>query len=343
MTPHTVSDRDLRAALKPFTAPDNLRSVAALMFDICLYVGAVFVAAAARSVPLQLIAGILAGAAIARLFVLGHDAVHRSLFSSRLANAIAARVAFAPALHNVTLWRQVHNAEHHQQTNVAGLNSFSPLTPLEYLALPSWRRAAERLFRHPLGLGVCYMVRRWWAHKFLPRPGAAGSAWADLGLLLAIVAAQLALLVWLAGDAWSTAVLFAVVLPYLVWNQLIGLTVWLQHTHPDIAWRQEEGGAGVLTTTPWVRGPGWWDALWHNIMAHPSHHVSARIPWHRLPRAMAMVSELSCGSLVISTFGPRHVLRVARECQLYDYDAGAWMRFSDVKVGWFPPSVRGVA
>ena len=39
----------------------------------------------------------------------------------------------------------------------------------EFDALPAWRRALERFYRSPLGLGPYYLKERWWRDKLFPR------------------------------------------------------------------------------------------------------------------------------------------------------------------------------
>src|SRR5438046_10571125 len=104
------------------------------------------------------------------LFILGHDASHRTLVANKALNAILARIVFLPCLHNYTLWVIQHNRLHHQSANVKGLNSYSPLSPDEFAAATVGRRLLERIYRSPAGFGFYYLVERWWADKFFPWP-----------------------------------------------------------------------------------------------------------------------------------------------------------------------------
>ena len=119
-------EKHIREEMGEFAKPANIPSAVAFAVDVLLFTGGIAGAVLAEPIWVKLAAVVIAGVAISMLFILGHDAAHMSLFSSRRANAIFGRITFLPCLHNYTLWIIQHNRLHHQSTNVRGLNSFSP-------------------------------------------------------------------------------------------------------------------------------------------------------------------------------------------------------------------------
>ena len=332
--------REASAVASSFAQPRTLISVAAIIFDWVLLVAAVLIAVVASALLVKLAAAIVAGTAISMLFILGHDAAHRSLVANRTLNEILGRVLFLPCLHNYTLWVVQHNRLHHQSANVKGLNSFSPLSPEEYSNATAGRRLIERIYRSPVGFGLYYLIERWWRDKFFPRPGTRSwrryQAWADL----AVLCIWMGLLTWglievglrTEGASPITALFWGFVLPFLVWNQLMGMTAFLQHTHPNVAWfraRGEEYGMySPAEHTVLVNFPAWYDVLSHNIMQHQAHHINARIPWFRLKVAQRRLSELTGPDVTVARMSVKYLLYLTRNCQLYDYESGVWLRFS---------------
>jgi omega-6 fatty acid desaturase (delta-12 desaturase) len=329
----------LRNATDEFTQPNDVVATAAFAFDVTLYLAGVVAAVTGESPWLKIAGVVAAGTATSTLFILGHDAAHKSLFASRLANAIVARIAFLPCLHNYTLWVIQHNRMHHQATNVRGANSFWPLSLAEYRALPRWRRALERCYRNVAGFGVYYLVERWWKDKYFPRAATPDAkragAWRDFALLSSWLVALCAGLVALADATGqrvpAVAIVWGFVLPFLVWNALMGLTAYLQHTHPRLPWfrsqseARAERGQGELATH--VVYPAWYDLLSHNIMWHPAHHANPRVPWFRLQSAQRRLNQLLGERVIVERMTPAYVLRLTRACQLYDYDARLWLDF----------------
>ncbi len=274
------------------------------------------------------------------LFVLGHDAAHRSLVSGKKLNAVLARLVFLPCLHNYTLWVIEHNRLHHQFNNVRGLNSYSPLSPEEFSRASRGRRILERAYRSPAGFGVYYLVERWWKHKFLPRaaltPKQRARGWLDFSILLIWGTVLIWVLTQIGGkfsDANSLwAIVWGFVAPFLVWNQLMGTTAFLQHTHPRVPWFRSREETGATTSqvelTVLVQYPAWYDVLSHNIMQHQAHHISARIPWFRLKAAQRNLTPLLGSDVVVERMGIGYLMKIARQCQLYDYDLNKWMPFT---------------
>ena len=330
----------VRGAMEEFAGPANVPSAIAFLADAALYIGAVVIAVLAEPIWVKVAAVIIAGTATSMLFILGHDAAHMSLFSSRRANAIFGRVMFLPCLHNYTLWVIQHNRLHHQSTNVRGLNSFSPLSVDEFNSLPAWRRGIERLYRSVPGFGAYYLIERWWKDKFFPRSGTpavkARVARRDLALLLTWLAVFCGFLVWLDAtfvhEAPAMAIVWGFLAPFLVWNALMGMTAWLQHTSPHIPWFRSVAESRLVKTqaelATFIRYPRWYDFISHNIMHHPAHHVNARISWYRLSVAQRHLDLILETDAIGAPIGPKYVLGLTRQCQLYDYERHQWLDFA---------------
>jgi len=63
---------------------------------------------------------------------------------------------------------------------------------------------------------------------------------------------------------------FAVVVPFALWNCVMGFVVFVHHTHPSVAWFQKrhewQRYRAYLTATAHVKLPFGIDRLLHNIM-----------------------------------------------------------------------------
>jgi omega-6 fatty acid desaturase (delta-12 desaturase) len=332
------SATDARSALAPFLRRSTVLACTLFLANLAVYAAAVAGAVALSWWPARLAAAMLAGSAISALFVIGHDAAHGAFTDSRRINSLIGRIAFLPALHNYSLWQVQHNRLHHRLTNLKGFNSWSPMTKAEYDRLPRWRRAVERLYRSPLGFAPYYLVERWWRDKFFPRRRRLRQTravfWLDFALLITYLAAFLGLLA-LAGSllpqsSVPAAILWGFVLPFAVWNALMGATTYMQHTHLRLPWfeamsewRQLEQEA----VTVQVQVPRWYGLISHHIMDHPAHHVHPKIPLYRLHAAQLRLNQLLGERAVIQRFTPGYLLATLRCCKLYDYREHRWLDF----------------
>ena len=188
------------------------------------------------------------------------------------------------------------------------------------------------------GFGPYYLIERWWKNKFFPGARVEGvvrrRALADAALLMAWLAAWSAGAVYagsLAGNAWYASLAWGVVVPFLLWNCLMGLTVYLHHTHPLVPWFRSADEAkrhGTEELTVHVKYPRWYGILSHDIMEHTAHHVHPLIPFYRLRAAQERLNALLGKDAIVEPMTPFYVLRLVRQCRLYDYDRKEWTGFS---------------
>src|SRR5262249_24477397 len=114
------------------------------------------------------------------------------------------------------------------------------------------------------------------------------------------------------------------------------IVIYLHHTHPDIVWFDEHAkwkAAQVkLFHTAHVRLPQPIDMLSNNIMEHNAHHLDPSVPFYRLATMQAQLRRLTDG-IVHFKVGLRSYLEIVRTCQLFDFQAGRWVRFDEQSSG----------
>ncbi len=335
-----IRKEQLRAAMARYHSRSYIRGSLTVACDgiaclLLLYA----IAANPRAVvafPLACLQGIVIG----RLFVLGHDACHGALFPARLLNQAVGRLAFLFSLTPYTLWEFGHNSVHHGFSNLKSRDYvWTPFSPEEWRGLSRLRKARERLYRTPFGLGIYYGFEIWWKRLFFPglltmKSFRAAYFWDNL-LNTVFLALEIVMVCQVAPREERTAAIgLAVVLPFVFWNYLMGFAIYCHHTHPDVRWFDNRSEwsfyeAQVCATThtmfPW--GFNW---LMHNIFEHTAHHADTAIPFYELRAAQKQLEEL-CGSDVIRVeiFSLKGFVAQMRACQIYDYTGRCWKRFED--------------
>jgi omega-6 fatty acid desaturase (delta-12 desaturase) len=281
--------------------------------------------------------------AIGAVFVVGHDAAHHSLTPVGWLNRLLGRLSLLPAWHPYTSWAHAHNTLHHGWTNFKGRHpDFAPLSKEEYDALPHWRRALERLYRHWTGIGLCYTFDFYLNYLVFPRGKARPSyPWLlhlDRLLVAAFVALQVAAGWWLSGFTPEMMlpreglVLLVVGVPWAVWMSFQGLASYIQHTHPRTAWYDNEEEWSFyhvqLKSTTHVIFPWPIERLLNNIMDHPAHHLDPTIPLYELPASQKLLEQRAPEHSVVYFWTPLEHLRTCRKCKLYDYRRHCWLDFN---------------
>jgi acyl-lipid omega-6 desaturase (Delta-12 desaturase) len=324
----------------------NAHGLALLGADFAVYIGCVLIAISPLPLPLCLFASIWAGLFTGAIFVIGHDACHQSLTSSRFLNPWIGRLAFLPSAHAMSLWVLGHNQIHHRFTNLKGRDYvWEPMSLDEYRRAPLLRRWVYRLYRGPLGAFPYYLVEMWWKKNFLPIAPEARRHWRrhvfDSAFILLAQAALIAAIAWggslLAPDRplWATLGL-GWLLPFLVWNGLMGLVIYAHHTHPEIAWFEDPSVWKRFNTsvagTVHARLPQPLHALSNNIMEHNAHHADPSIPLYSL-RPLQGRMRSSFPGIPFLQLTPASYLRTLSCCKLFDFTQNRWVDFAGVATG----------
>lgn len=328
-----------KVRLAEFVDYDNRLAISILLIDLIIYAGSVIAAVVIDSIMLKILFSSIAGFMIAQLFVIGHDAAHKAYASGALLNQVIARIVFFPTLHNYNLWLFAHNRLHHAFPNMKNYNSWSPMSQEEYQKLPRWRQLLEQIYRSPLGFGPYYIVERWLKDKFIPRKHIPRQfhkkGWQDFAFLMlysTVFLASLSLLALYAQQSVALAILFGAVVPFIIWNYAMGLTVYQQHTHPTVKWystladwKGEIGSQSEVSIH--IKYPAWYNFITHNCYYHPVHHVNPKIPIYRLKKAQEFYARQRPELSVIIPFTFAGFMETIKSCKLYDYDKQQWLDF----------------
>jgi acyl-lipid omega-6 desaturase (Delta-12 desaturase) len=349
-----MSNEDL-ATVRP--RGQSLNEVRAVIPDVCYQrstqcaTAALLQASALYLVPASLLALTdrwwalvvlwpLAGLAVAGLFVLGHDASHGALVDSRRANRVIARICMGPSVHAEAAWDLGHNRIHHGYTTRQGFDFvWHPTTVDEYHAFSPLVRLRHRLEWSCVGSGAYYLRVVWWQKMWrFNAPGKRHDAIVRDKITIgsAVIAAVVSsMVIGALTGGWTSAVWLPVklfVVPFLVFVQIIGWTVYVHHVDPDIRWwtrREWTQFHGQMDSTTVVRMPKLVNALWfHNIFIHVPHHVDVRVPFHQLPLAADRIAASYPGTVKDIRWSIGRYLRATRTCKLYDFETGRWRPYN---------------
>jgi omega-6 fatty acid desaturase (delta-12 desaturase) len=287
----------------------------------------------------KLLCAIAAGFVIGRLFIIGHDACHQSLTSHRRLNRVLGRIAFLFSLTPYSLWDVGHNVVHHGYTNLKGVDFvWAPKTLDEYSELSPLRKQLERMYRSGWAPWLYYLIEIWWLRMYFPSKhympsqrsvflqdnllvSAAGLLWVGGMVAAAITTNQSILLILCMGF----------VVPFLVWNAMIGFVVYVHHTHARVAWHADKAAWAAanpfVSTTVHLTFPFRIGALMHHIMEHTAHHVSMAIPLYQLKQAQQWLDNTLPECVIVQRFSWGWYFDTARRCKLYDFQRRCWTDF----------------
>jgi omega-6 fatty acid desaturase (delta-12 desaturase) len=326
--------RQLRDHLAPFRKRTMRSALGHIAILWSLYAAGFAGALVVPSVIAQIAIGLLTGIFAGSLFMVGHDACHGSYTSRQWLNKILGRFVFLPSYHTYSLWELSHNRIHHIKTNLRGKDFvWLPLAKDEYEARSWLGRLVYRIQRTPLGMTFYYPLDIWLPRlifprkRYLDRPRLAYTL--DRLLVAAFFALQIVVVVLLGASL--VGVVCCLVIPWLVFNWMIGFVIYFNHTHPDVPWfaNADEWSFydGTISGTVRLKFPDWSMAIASNIMDHVAHHLDPRIPLVNLRRAQDRLDELCAGQIVVEQWTIRGTFDIMRRCKLYDYSIHRWTDF----------------
>jgi omega-6 fatty acid desaturase (delta-12 desaturase) len=290
------------------------------------------------------------GIVIGTLFVVGHDACHEALFDRLWLNRCVGTLAFLPSFHLYSTWALGHNRHHHGWTMLRGKDYvYPPLTSGEYSRLGTLRRWIWRFFHTLPGIGFYYLVEVWWKHLVLRQDASdremSGAEYRrDLALVCGFAALVIAGGTGIAissGQSAGIALVHALLVvagSFLVFNWIMAFVTIQHHRHPRARWyasRDEwDFYKGQVCGTVHLHMPRLIEFFFGNILEHTAHHVDKKVPMYRLRESQAALEAAFGPDVIVEKFSLGYLVRLLRECQLYDYEKHKWMRFKSVHSGW---------
>jgi omega-6 fatty acid desaturase (delta-12 desaturase) len=328
----------LRQALVPLRTQPAMAAALLSLSATAAYVGVFFLTAYAGPLWLRLVCSLALGPLIALLFRIAHDAGHGSHFANVRLDRLVCRLSLLPSYHPHSVWLLLHNGRHHAFTNLRDNDYiWIPRSKQDYDRLTWFGRLRERSYRTTLGTGLYYLcaisagmvlVRSSLVRKVKP------VYVRDALIVAAFFLLQLMLLALDRPDAGAFMLRIppAIVLPFLVFNWLVGFASFLNHTHPRVPWfsRREQWSfyRGQVHCTVHVGVPPWMVFFLTDLGLHGAHHIDPRIPIWRLEPAEGRIRAVVHEDIVIEPWTWARHRAIMRCCKLYDYDAHRWLDFA---------------
>ena len=301
----TRTPKELLIASKQYAHENRARSWWHLGSTFVIYVTLLAVAFFDFPWLARCSAGVLAGLVHVRLFVLYHDYLHHAILRGSPAAAVFMRCFGVFSLAPPSYWSYSHGHHHTHNARSFGvaIGTFEEMTTADFAQASRCERLLYVLTRHPLTIALAYLsvflysmcLRSW---LLSPRKHA------DAGIALLV---HVGLVAGLAYYDVAT-LLVTITLPFLIATAVGSYLFYAQHNYPAVKLRDSHEWSYVhaaLHSSSYLRMGGLMRWFTGNIGYHHVHHLNARIPFYRLPEAMAGLPELQ--SPGVTTLGLRDI------------------------------------
>jgi acyl-lipid omega-6 desaturase (Delta-12 desaturase) len=286
------SEKELLLATRVFATDDRLRSWWCLFSTIAVYLACLTVCCLDIPFVLRIAASCLSGLVIVRMFIIYHDYQHHAILThSRIAEGIMQLYGML-VLSPTSVWNRSHDHHHKHNCKDDGehIGSYPVMTCREFTNASRWQQWCYRASRHPLTIATGYLtvfmggmcLRAAWNSPVRHADSVVAL------LLHAALCAGLAMLGW-------DSLILCLILPLTIACGVGSYLFYAQHNFPGCMLDGREKWSHVraaIHSSSYMRMSGLMHWFTGNIGYHHVHHLNAKIPFYKLPVAMASLVEL---------------------------------------------------
>lgn len=238
-------------------------------------------------------ASFLAGLTLVRLFILFHDQQHGTIFRRSAIGSWVMQAIGLLMLNPPSVWKASHDQHHRHNSGefTPNVGSFPLMTIEDYAKSTRLIRFSYWISRHPLTIALGYItVFMIWmcGSRLLVNPLRHFDAAVSLVL-------HFGLAWWMFNDVSS--LFLGWIFPFFIASGLGTYLFFVQHNFPGVQLQvgdQWNYVFSALHSSSYLRMGRVMNWFTGNIGYHHVHHLNAKIPFYRLPEAMAGIEELQC-------------------------------------------------
>jgi len=322
-----LDGKELILATKPFAKEIRWKSwyltLTTLALLLALLAGTWFI----PNIYGRIACSIFSGLVLVRIFVIFHDHQHHTiLHRSLIADAIFTLIGLY-MLAPTSIWKRSHDYHHNHNSKLfsASIGSWPIVTKKKFLRMKRSERFGYLAIRHPLTIAFGYIVVFIYGlciQSFMNNPK---KHWDSVIALVLHFTVLACILVFAGWTYW----LLTWCLPFLIAFAIGSYLFYAQHNFPgvtfknNIEWSYEH--AAMESSSYMVMNP-FWQWVTANIGYHHIHHLNSRIPFYRLPEAMAAIPELQKAKT--TTLKPRDIIACFR-LKVWDPEKNKMIGFAE--------------
>lgn len=313
-----LSGKDLILATKPFAREIPWKSWYYTLTSFFLLVACIYVSIVVPYVFAKIALSFCIAIMLSRFFIIFHDYQHHAILNkSFLANAIFTVFAVY-MITPPSIWKRSHDHHHKNNSKLysASIGSFPIMTKQKFLNESKNERFFYLAVRHPLNMIFAYFSMFLYGmclQSFLSSPR---RHWDSLVVIILHI--TIGTLLWV-YFGWLTFLL-TFFLPFFLSHMLGAYLFYAQHNFPGVKFRSNiewSYSHAALESSSYLAMNRFLNWATANIGYHHVHHLNARIPFYRLPEAMASIPDLQ--NVTVTTLRPKDIISCLR-LKIWDPD-----------------------
>lgn len=282
-----------------------------------------------REVPLvSVVASVLSGLLLLRLFVIYHDQQHHAILARSWVAEGLMRAVGILALSASSVWRTSHNHHHNHNSKLRGsqIGSFPVMTRTHFAQASRRDRFRYLAMRHPLTILCGYLTTFLIGMCLNPFLNNSKRHADCLVALLVHLGIGIGLYWW---GGW-TQVILTQTAPHFIACAIGSYLFYAQHNFPAVSLNEKDGWTyekAALESSSFLETGAIMSWFTANIGYHHIHHLNAKIPFYRLPEIMRAMPELQHPRT--TSLRPSEIMRCLG-LKVWDVDRGRMIGFREM-------------
>jgi len=321
--------KDLILATKPFAVEIRWKSWMLTLSTLFLLIFFNYITFTDYHIVLRILASIMTGFVISRMFVIYHDYSHHTILYKSIPGRIIFSLFGLYMLAPSSIWKRSHDYHHNNNSKLfsASIGSYPIFSKQKFLKASKEERREYLAVRHPLNMifgyftlfsfGMCIL-------SFMSSPRRHYDSLISLILHVSYIVAVIYFFGWI---TWILAIL----VPFSIACGFGAYLFYAQHNFPGVTFKNNIEWSydhAALESSSYMKMNFFWQWATANIGFHHIHHLNAKIPFYRLPEAMKAIPELQ--NPKITTLDPSEIIRCLR-LKIWDPDVQKMVPLSAIQ------------
>lgn len=324
-----LSGKELILATKPFAKEIRWKSWFATLSTFFLLVASIAGSLYFENIFAQLGCSIFSAALLARFFIIFHDYQHHTI----LRKAPLANVIFTLfGIYMITppnIWKRSHDHHHNHNAKLfsASIGSFPIMTRQKFMEASKSERFEYLAVRHPLNMFFAYFTTFMYGMCIQSFVSSPRRHWDSLVVLILHFSAAVVIFIkfgWL-------ACLLGFFLPFFLSQMLGSYLFYAQHNFPGVTFKKNAEWSytdAALESSSYMKMNPVMQWVTANIGFHHIHHLNSKIPFYRLPEAMAAIPELQKAK--VTSLMPSDIMACLK-LNVWDPEQNRMISFSEME------------
>ena len=324
-----LNGKELILATKPFAKEIRWKSWYHTLTTLFLLIGSLVSTVYLQNIYERIVCSTFAAMLLSRFFIIFHDYQHHTI----LRNSFGANVIFTLfGIYMITppnIWKRSHDHHHNHNAKLfsASIGSFPIMTRQKFMEASKSERFAYLAIRHPLNMFFAYFTTFMFGmciQSFVSNPR---RHWDSLVVLILHFSVAAFLVIHFGWLTWFLTFF----MPFFLSQMLGSYLFYAQHNFPGVVFKKNAEWSyanAALESSSYMKLNPFMQWVTANIGFHHIHHLNSKIPFYRLPDAMAAIPELQQAK--ITTLKPSDIIECLK-LKVWDADQNRMITFAEME------------